>query len=116
MLNLNQAHTFRVCLRPTDMRKGFDSLCGLVRNVFGGNPYSGEVFVFINRPRTTIKLLHWEHGGFVLYHKRLERGTFEQFANMEGLGHYQLSWTQLVLLMEGISISETRKRVRFGNV
>jgi transposase len=56
------------------MRKSFDALCGLVISVMQRQPTSGEVFVFLNRSRTHIKLLHWEHGGFVLYYKRLEQG------------------------------------------
>ena len=58
------------------MRKSFDGLCGLIRSQTEKNPASGEVFVFLNRSRTLLKLLHWEHGGFVLYYKRLEQGTF----------------------------------------
>ena len=56
------------------MRKSFDALSGLVRNELQREPTSGEVYVFVNRSRTCIKLLHWESGGFVLYYKRLEQG------------------------------------------
>ena len=62
---------------PTDMRKGFDGLCGLVNDRLGKNPMSGDVFIFLNKQRDRIKLLRWEPGGFVLFFKRLERGTFE---------------------------------------
>jgi transposase len=51
--------------KVTDMRKGFDGLCGLVKNELNREPTSGEVFIFINRPRDRIKLLHWQKGGFV---------------------------------------------------
>jgi transposase len=56
------------------MRKSFDGLCGLVQNNLHRNPLSGDVFIFLNKLCTHIKLLHWEEGGFVLYYKRLERG------------------------------------------
>lgn len=56
------------------MRKGFDGLSGLVRE---GDPLSGDVFIFFNRRRTQVKLLLWERDGFSIYHKRLERGTYE---------------------------------------
>ena len=59
------------------MRKGFDGLCGLVHSELGRRSEGGEVFIFVNRQRDKMKLLHWEQGGFVLYYKRLERGTFE---------------------------------------
>jgi transposase len=56
------------------MRKSFDGLCGLVQNNMHRNPLSGDVFIFLNKLCTHIKLLHWEEGGFVLYYKRLESG------------------------------------------
>lgn len=63
--------------KGADMRKGFNGLCGLVRNEFLQNPLSGDVFIFINRPRNRIKLLHWQGDGFAIYYKRLEKGTYE---------------------------------------
>ena len=62
---------------PTDIRRSFDGLCGLVTGRLGQNPMSGDVFIFINKPRNRMKLCKWEPGGFVLFYKRLERGTFE---------------------------------------
>lgn len=59
------------------MRKGFDGLSGLVREGLLKDPLSGDVFIFFNKRRTHVKLLLWERDGFSLYHKRLERGTYE---------------------------------------
>lgn len=59
------------------MRKGFDGLCGLVHDKMDMNPMDGSVYLFINRQRNRMKMLVWEMGGFVLYYKRLEQGTFE---------------------------------------
>lgn len=73
MFSLNEAHRFYLYSGVCDMRKGFDTLCGVVRLHMGRDPLSGEVFIFLNRVRTTVKLLHWEHGGLVIYHKRLVR-------------------------------------------
>ncbi len=74
MLSLGSSHSYYLYLAACDMRKSFDSLSGLVRNELGRDPASGEVFVFINKRRNSVKLLHWERGGFVLYYKRLEKG------------------------------------------
>jgi len=63
--------------QPTDMRKGFDGLSGLIINKLGKNPIDGSVYIFINRRRDRMKLLVWQSNGFVLYYKRLESGTFE---------------------------------------
>jgi transposase len=62
---LTTSYRFLLCRKVTDMRKGFDGLCGLVKNELNREPTSGEVFIFINRPRDRIKLLHWQKGGFV---------------------------------------------------
>jgi hypothetical protein len=60
-----------ICIVVCDMRKSFEGLSGL-----GREPASGEIFIFVNRRRSLLKLLHWQPGGFVLYYKRLEQGTF----------------------------------------
>ena len=95
---------------PTDMRKGFDSLSGLVRNSLARDPLSGDVFVFVNRRRTHIKLLVWDRTGFALHYKRLERGTF-QLPDVEKTGI--LTWGQLLLMLEGIELRTVRYRRRF---
>ena len=56
-----------------DMRKGYDGLCGLVINEFKMSPLSGDVFVFLSKPRNKIKILHWQGDGFVIYSKRWEK-------------------------------------------
>ena len=54
------------------MRKGVESLCGIVRTSHM-NPLNGDVYVFTNKSRCLLKMLHWERGGFVVYYKRFER-------------------------------------------
>ena len=74
MFSLGDSEVYYLSRTSTDMRKGFDALCGEVRRGMGRDPISGEVFIFYNTSRTRLKLLHWERGGFVIYHKRFERG------------------------------------------
>lgn len=62
------------------MRSGIDSLSGLVRNELHQNPLSGDIFIFLNRKASHIKLLMWDRDGFALYYKRLEKGTYEKIA------------------------------------
>jgi len=95
------------------MRKGFDSLCGVVRSGMGRDPLCGEVFVFINGDRTRLKLLHWERGGFVIYHKRLEKGRFSVPEFDAAGGSYQLLWCDLVMMVEGVSFSNIRRKKRY---
>lgn len=98
------------------MRKGFDALCGVVRSQMGRDPLSGEVFIFINKSRTTIKLLHWERGGLVIYHKRLERGCFSLPCFDEKTQSYRLLWHDLVMMIEGISREKIHYQKRFKNI
>ncbi len=98
---------------PTDMRKSFDGLCGLVSRQLGKNPMSGDLFIFVNKRRTMIKLLRWEEGGFVLFYKRLERGTFELPPFPKGQLSTALEYGQLVMIITGIPLRKAKKRRRF---
>lgn len=84
------------------MRKGMNSLCGVVQNQMGYDVRMGDVFIFISRNRTTIKLLHAEDGGLVLYMKRLEEGTFRMPAYDPESRSYPMEWRDLVMMVEGI--------------
>jgi len=95
------------------MRKSFDGLSGVVQTELRRNPMSGEVFIFIGRRRNTVKLLHWECGGFVLYYKRLEQGTFEIPVFRPDTSNYQIKWTELMMMIDGISMKNIKHRKRF---
>lgn len=94
------------------MRRGAYSLSGLVRNELNRDPLSGEVFVFLNRRRSCIKLLRWEPGGFVLYSKHLEKGTYSRPVSMAK--DEVLSWPELVLMIEGIVIKKSTQKPRYA--
>ena len=76
MFSLGREMRYWLYSEPTDMRKSFHTLCGLVRNKIGGDPMNGDVYIFVNKRRNRIKLLHYETGGMVIYAKMLDRGTF----------------------------------------
>ena len=92
-----------------DMRKGYDGLCGLVRNEWKKNPLSGDVFIFLSRQRNKIKLLHWQNDGFVIYSKRLEKGTFE----LPKDNSIEITAQQLQFILDGIYLSSIKKRMRY---
>jgi transposase len=98
---------------PTDIRKSFDGLCGLVSEKLGQNPMSGDIFIFINKPRNRMKLLRWEPGGFVLFYKRLERGTFERPTLSNGGLSQRIGYGELAMMVTGISMRYAKKRRRF---
>jgi transposase len=75
MLSITIVHRCYLYGGRTDMRKGVDSLCGLIRNELGKDPLSGELFVFFNGSHSLMKIIMWDSDGFALYQKRLERAS-----------------------------------------
>ena len=117
MFCLNDSMRYFLCPGYTDMRKGMFSLCGLVHEWMGGDIRSGDVFIFYNRFRTKLKLLHAEPGGLVLYEKLLEEGTFKIPAYDPATRSYPMTWSDLVVMVEGINedVSKGRQR-RLSNL
>ncbi len=110
MITFGPAQRYFLYREPADMRKSFDGLCGLVTGGLKRDPLSGDVFVFLNRRRTHVKLLVWDRSGFVLYYKRLEEGTFEL---PSGARDGVLTWQQLVFMLEGVALKSIRYRKRY---
>lgn len=109
MFNLNENNRIVMAQHPTDMRKGVNTLCGQVR-ALGLDPADGKVYIFVGASRKVMKILHWEHGGYVLYYKRLEQGRFHpRIFLRQGVGFRSMPWSELVLLMEGISPKVARR-------
>jgi len=94
------------------MRKGFDSLSGIVSQQMKLNSLGGDIFIFINKKRNQVKLLLFEGDGFSLYHKRLEKGTYELPAST-GADSMVVSSQQLQLILQGISLKTVRHRKRY---
>ena len=84
------------------MRKGINGLCGVVHEQMGCEVKNGDVFIFINRERKLMKLLHAEDGGMVMYVKRLEAGRFRLPHYDQELRTYFMEWRDLVVMVEGI--------------
>ncbi|MBD3339136.1 MAG: IS66 family insertion sequence element accessory protein TnpB [Candidatus Lokiarchaeota archaeon] len=104
---------FYLYSQPTDMRKSFDGLSGIVTNARLGNPTSGDVYVFVNRRRDRMKLLVWERTGFWLFYKRLEKGTFQIPPHSADQKTIELSYDVLMMLVEGIDITHIKRRPRY---
>lgn len=98
---------------PCDMRKGFDSLSGIVRNEYKMDPLTGDVFVFFSRQLNKIKVLHFQGDGFAIFSKRLERGTFEKPTTDSVAGAIEISADQLQFILKGIVLSSIKKRLRY---
>lgn len=109
MVSFTPSMSYYLYREPADMRKGFHGLSGLVRNELKLDPLDGGVYIFINKRRNKMKLLVWDRNGFVLYYKSLESGTFEI-----PLGDkLVISWSKLLLILEGISLTSIKHRKRY---
>ena len=95
------------------MRKGFDSLSGLVRSEMNRDPLCRSVFIFFNKKHNQVKLLLWEGDGFALYYKRLEKGTYEVPIANDNNSSASISSEQLQFILQGISLRSIRKRKRY---
>ena len=114
MLHLSATCKYYLYCGDADMRKGFDSLSGIVSQHMQLNALSGAVFIFVNRRRNQLKLLLWEGDGFSLYHKRLEQGTYELPAvQINKAGSVNITAQQLLLILQGISLKSIKHRRRY---
>jgi transposase len=105
---LNAASIDQVYLAPgaTDLRKSIDGLSAIVSVVFESDPFSDRWFVFCNKDRDKLKILHWDHNGFWLYYRRLERGRFKwpvQTGPALSISRRQLQW-----LLDGLTIDQPK--------
>jgi transposase len=102
---------------PTDMRKSFSGLVGLVELELGQQVESGHLFLFFNRRRDRVKVLYFVGDGLVIFYKRLERGTFETPAALaerqDPSGGVELRLSDLTLILEGIELSSVKRRKRW---
>lgn len=102
-----------LCTKPVDMRKSYDGLSALVASHLHENPLSGQLFVFINKRKTHMKILYFDNSGYCIWCKRLEQGQFNFRSTSEGKSC--LNWTQLKLLLDGIKVDKMRQFKRYSH-
>lgn len=113
LLGFEEAPRIFLYAKPTDMRKGFDGLHGLVLKEMELDPCLGYLFVFMNRNRSLIKILHWNRDGLALFYKRLEKGTFKRPTARLNAPNSELTKKELYMILRGIDFEKTKKRKRF---
>ena len=116
IVHLTDQRRYHLYRKETDMRKGFDSLCGIIQNELGGQVRNGDAFIFINRPRTHLKLLVWEHDGFTIVYRRLEQGAFEVPSFNLDQNSLQITSDQLNFILKGITLSSVKYRKRYQQI
>jgi transposase len=105
---------FYLCRQPTDMRKNFDGLSGVIESTLGANPLSGDAFIFINKRRDRIKLLLWDRDGFWIFYKRLEKGTFQLPLDTSDTQSVEVTYDALWMILTGIDLGCIKRRPRFS--
>jgi transposase len=90
---------------PTDLRKSIDGLAAIVQLSFQLDPFSSNLFVFCNRKRDKLKILHWDHNGFWLYYRRLDEGLFH-WPNQQTASPLKISQRQLNWLLDGLPMEQ----------
>jgi transposase len=113
MFALTASMSYYLYAYPTDMRKSFYTLSGIVTNVMQRNVQDGEVFIFINRSCTCMKVLHLECGGLVIYHMKLETGTFTLPSFDVETNTFSTSWQDLMMIVRGVSTERSRRKKRW---
>lgn len=114
MIPLPPSVRIYVATSPADMRKSFDGLSMLARNVIERDPMSGHLFVWFNRRGDQVRVLFWDRTGFAILAKRLERGTFKMPTSAaEGTTHITVDAAELSLILEGIDLRGASRRKRW---
>lgn len=113
MLNLAANTRILVYSQPTDMRKSFNGLSGLVATHFDVELLSGHLFLFFNRRRDCVKILAWDRDGLMIWYKRLEAGTFQLPHADRETDTVEIDPTQLALLLSGIELASAKRRKRY---
>ena len=115
MFCLTSAMQYYLYSYPTDMRRSFYTLSGMVTNMMARNVQDGDVYIFINRPCTSMKILHMECGGLVIYHMKLESGCFKLPVFDQDTHTFQTSWQDLMMMVQGVTSGEKMKKKRIKN-
>jgi len=105
MLNPTDGVSVHLACGSTDLRKSIDALAALVTYSFELDPFSNSLFVFCNRGRDKIKILYWDHNGFWLFYRRLEKGHFKWPKSgaqvTQSISRRQLQW-----LLDGLKLEQ----------
>lgn len=113
MLTLPASVRIYLATGSVDLRKSIDGL-GALATTRGHNVFSGHLYVFTSRRGDRVKILCGDHGGFVLYYKRLERGRFRLPEIAPDAAEIQLDATQLAMLLDGIDVRLVKRPSKWG--
>jgi transposase len=113
VLSISTQTRIYIAVEATDMRKGFDGLCGLVSSTLQQDPLSGALFLFLNKRRDRMKVLYWDGDGLAIWYRRLEQGTFQVPLRQGNASSFEIRSDEFTMLLRGIDLSSVRRRKRF---
>jgi len=108
MLGVGKSQRVFVCQEPIDMRKSFEGLAYLTREVIKQDPLSGYLFMFVNRTKSSMKILYWDKSGYAIWYKRLQKGRFSTGGSVE------LTYTEMMCVLDGLEFDKMPRKVRFS--
>jgi transposase len=114
MLTLSAQTQIYIAMGATDMRKGFDGLCGLVIDQLKKDPLCGSLYLFINKRRDRMKVLYWDGDGLAIWYRRLEQGTFRLPKVDTETSCIELRSEEFTMLLRGIDLSSVKRHKRFS--
>ena len=113
MLTLPRTARLFIATSPIDLRKSYDGLAALVEGQFERQVRGGDLFVFINRRATQVRMLFWDRDGYCILMKRLEAGTFRRITTTDGRDHVEIDAGEFAMLLEGIDAPVITRRKRY---
>lgn len=113
MLSYGPNRRVFIATAATDCRKSYDGLSALVEGTFQRDMRQGDLFVFLNRRATQMRILYWDRDGYCIWMKRLEAGTFRRVSNAEGVDIIEVDAGELAMLLEGIDATAIKRRKRY---
>ena len=107
----------RVFVRPgaTDMRKQINGLVILIEQVMQANVFEPSLFLFCNSERRILKAVYWDHTGFAMWQKRLEKHQFPWPRTTEQ-ARCEIDAQKLRMLLEGIDFWSAHQQLAYTQV
>lgn len=106
ILHLAQGANFYLYRKPVKMSRSFDGLAAIIRTELNKDLISGDIFIFLNRQRSTTKILVYEDKGFSIFYRRLDEGSFQLPLIASDHISYKMSEEQMLHMLQGVMVSE----------
>jgi hypothetical protein len=104
ILHLSVDANFYLYRKPVKMSRSFDGLAAIIRSELDKDIVNGDVFIFLNRPRTTVKIFLYENKGFSIFYRRLDEGSFQLPMIASDHVSYKMNEEQLMQMLSGVTL------------